>query len=126
MNFYELFKTKAHAKDLEAKDMLALCVYKAMRWDPDLRGEQLAHYVKRSFFPSTKKTPEYCELWRASARLKSTMRPGNRYFRNEEGAYKSEPTPGYILGHDVNEVFTAEELEVFNALLAQVAEVVKS
>lgn len=96
--FISNFKTAANKKNLHVQDMVAYVVYKTIKAKSENKEVILDHLLARSFTPH--KRFEYDALLRAAKNL---------YWRTQHSKK--------LMGIPLEELFTPEEVEMFNALL---------
>lgn len=119
-NFINTFKAKAHSKTLTATDIVALCIYKAVRAKSDDKVTILNHFLKKSF-TAGKVRPHrpypYHAITHAMYYLNGQIRAGKRW--SIEGWYD---TNGKLLGKEITDLLTPEEEKTFRDLAAVIFE----
>jgi len=117
-NFTETFKAKAHSKNLTCADMIALCIYRTVNAKSEEKTAILTHFLKKSFTAGkvcAHRQYPYQSIINAMYGFNHRLRGGRIWI---EGEWKQ--TNGMVLGVDVNELMTEEELLKFRELAAMI------
>ena len=105
-DFIKNFKNKAHNKDLTSSDMLALCLYRAIKAKSPEKTAIAKHFMFKSFSPN--KSGEYRGLNKAARNLH------NRSARLTKNAETGKYEYTYnIMGFPLSEVFSEEESQMY-------------
>ncbi len=113
-NFIDTFKAKAHSKTLTAADMIALCIYKTVKAKSEDKTTILTHFLKKSF-TAGKVRPDrqypYQAITNAMYYFNGQIRSGKRW--GPDGWIE---TAGKLLGEEITDMLTEEELLTFREL----------
>lgn len=96
-DYTQIWKTKAHNKNLSAADMVAYCILKAIRARTEDKEELLKVFLDKAFSPHH--YDGYASRARASNRVASNVRWGKT-----------------IIGHPIEDILDTEEIELFTDL----------
>lgn len=117
-NFIETFKTKAHSKNLIVQDMIALCIYRTIKAKSEDKETILKHFLKKAFTAGAvcaHRQYPYQAITNGMYGFNHKLRGGRIWI---EGVWKQ--TTGYVLGVEVTEILTEEELLKFRELAAMI------
>ena len=117
-NFIETFKAKAHSKTLTCADMIALCIYRTAKAKSEDKVTILKHFLKKSFTAGkvcAHRQYPYQAITNAMYGFSHQLRGGRKWI---DGEWKV--TNGFVLGVDVMEILTDEELLTFRELAAMI------
>ena len=117
-NFIETFKAKAHSKNLTCADMIALCIYRTVKAKSEDKTAILTHFLKKSFTAGkvcAHRQYPYQSITNAMYGFNGQLRAGRRWY-----AAGWKEVNGFVLGVDVSEIMTEEELLKFRELAAMI------
>ena len=117
-NFIETFKTKAHSKNLTVQDMIALCIYRTVKAKSEDKATILTHFLKKAFSAGkvcAHRQYPYQTITNAMYSFNGQLRGGRRWYND---GWKE--VNGFVLGVEVTEVLTEEELLKFRELAAMI------
>lgn len=117
-NFITTFKTKAHSKNLTAADMIALCIYKTIKAKSEDKATILKHMLRKSFSAGrvcAHRPYPFFTITNTMCYLNGQLRSGKRW--GPEGWFE---TQGMVLGIEVIEILTEEELIQFRELASMI------
>jgi len=117
-NFINTFKAKAHSKNLTCADMIALCIYRTVKAKSEDKETILKHFLTKSFSAGkvcAHRQYPYQAITNAMYGFNHRLRGGRIWMDN---AWKQ--TSGIVLGVEVTEVLTEEELLKFRELAAMI------
>ena len=118
INFIDTFKAKAHSKTLTAADMIALCIYKTVKAKSEDKTTILTHFLKKAFTPG-KVRPDrqypYQAITNAMYYFNGQLRAGKRW--GADGWYETE---GKLLGEEITDLLTPEEITLFRELASSI------
>lgn len=112
--FIETFKAKAHSKTLTVQDMIALCIYKTVKAKSEDKPTILTHFLKKAFTAGkvcAHRQYPYQTITNAMYYFNGQLRAGKRW--GADGWYE---TNGLVLGVDITEILTEEEIVAFREL----------
>lgn len=116
--FIETFKTKANNKSITAGDMIALCIFRAMKDRSSLTYEERLKYHLKRAFSAGKVAPHRQYPYQAIIdnlyQLNGVM-PGRRW----DGS-KFVETKGTILNQSIDTIFDEEEIETFRSIFKMI------
>lgn len=118
--FIEIFKSKAHQKDITAADMIALCIYKTITVKTENKAEVLKYFLKKTFTKGNIKPHRphpYYAISIASGRLKFQSRSG-KIWNIKDKCWQD--TNGKILKNEITGILNDEEIMMFRELLEQI------
>lgn len=117
-NFIETFKAKAHSKTLTCADMIALCIYRTIKAKSEDKVTILKHFLKKSFTAGkvcAHRRYPYQTITNTMYGFNGQLRAGKRWYAD---GWKE--VNGFVLGVDVTEILTDEELLTFRELAAMI------
>lgn len=117
-NFINTFKAKAHSKNLTCADMIALCIYRTVKAKSEDKTAILTHFLTKSFSAGkvcAHRQYPYQSIINAMYGFNHRLR-GGRIWMND--GWKQ--TTGMVLGVEVTEILTEEELLMFRELAAMI------
>lgn len=118
MTFITTFKAKAYSKTLTAADMIALCIYKTVKAKSEDKSTILTHFLKKAFTPG-KVRPDrqypYQAITNAMYYFNGQLRAGKRW--GADGWYETE---GKLLGEEITDLLTPEEITLFRELASSI------
>lgn len=113
-NFINTFKAKAHSKNITAADIIALCIYKTVKAKSEDKVTILKHFLTKSFTAGrvcAHRQYPYQSISNAMYGFNHRLR-GGRIWIND--VWKQ--TSGFVLGVEVTDIMTEEELLTFREL----------
>jgi len=117
-NFTNTFKAKAHSKNLTCADMIALCIYRTVKAKSEDKATILKHFLTKSFTAGkvcAHRQYPYQSIINAMYGFNDQLRAGRRWYTDGWKEVK-----GFVLGVEVTEVLTEEELLKFRELAAMI------
>ena len=117
-NFINTFKAKAHSKNLTCADMIALCIYRTVKAKSEDKETILKYFLTKSFSAGkvcAHRQYPYQSIINAMYNFNNRLR-GSRIWM--DGVWKQRN--GIVLGVEVTEVLTEEELLMFRELAAMI------
>lgn len=118
-NFITTFKAKAHSKSITAADMIALCIYKTVKVKSEDKPTILKHFLTKAFTAGkvcAHRQYPYQTITNTMYYFNGQLRAGKRY--QIDGTWKD--VPGYVLGTEVTNVLSEDELLTFRELAAMI------
>lgn len=118
-NFIETFKAKAHSKNLTCADIIALCIYRTVKAKSEDKTAILTHFLKKSFTAGKMcghRLYPYQAITNAMYSFNHWLGAGRRWHPTDGWKLSN----GMVLGVDVNELMTEEELLKFRELAAMI------
>lgn len=112
-NYIQEFKNRAHAKDLTSADMLARAFVKAIKAKSENKMEIATYFARKAFTP--RKTGTFEGFYDAQRSLK-WLTKSSRLFK--DGQWVEQPRK--LMGIPFEEIFTAEEVELFDKMMNEV------
>ena len=116
--FIKTFKAKAHSKTLTCADMIALCIYRTVKAKSEDKVTILKHFLKKSFTAGKMwghRLYPYQTITNTMYSFNGQLRAGRRWYPD---GWKD--VNGFVLGIDVTELLTDEELSQFRELAAMI------
>jgi hypothetical protein len=117
-NFINTFKAKAHSKELTCADMIALCIYRTVKAKSEDKETILKHFLTKSFSAGkvcAHRQYPYQSIINAMYGFNGQLRARKRWYAD---GWKQ--VNGFVLGVEVTEVLTEEELLKFRELAAMI------
>jgi hypothetical protein len=116
--FIKTFKTKAKNKNITAADIIALCIYKTMKAKSEDKATIIKHFLTKSFTPGkvcAHRQYPYQAITNAMYGFNHRLR-GGRVWINDSW----KQTNGWVLGIEITEILTEEELLTFRELATMI------